>query len=315
MNSASLRLLGIVVLGWLGGHEAVKAQTPAPTGPVVESGTPAPATVPAEPGRESKPVWEVGIGGGFFSGFDYPASRDSNRRAIALPFFIYRSPRLRLGEGGLSAVAIENPKVKLDVSIGGSLNASSEGNRARVGMPDLDFLFEVGPQIEVQLINTPVPFADRFKARFTSELRAVFVTDFKRIATQGFVADIGLGANLRDVKNTGLDLFAALDVSFATEKLQDYFYEVAPRYVTERRPAFDAKGGYMQTRLFAGIGFKPHRQVRLFLGVFAGFYEGARNQQSPLFETTSHTGFAAGFVWSIKTSDKRVDVIDLGSSR
>lgn len=317
MINSGVWLRVVVVLWGLSSPVVAWAQTSVSSDPVLEAGTPAGESASTLPDttRELKPVWEIGIGGGYFSGFDYPASKDSNRRAIALPFFIYRSPRVRFGEGGISAVAIENPKVKLDVSIGGSLNASSDGNRARAGMPDLDFLFEIGPKLEIQLANIPLASGGRFKARASSELRAVFVTDFKSIGTQGVVADVGLGANLRNVRHTNLDLFAALDVSFATEKLQDYFYEVAPEYVTDTRPAFDAKGGYMETRLFAGVGFKPHRQVRLFLGAFAGFYEGARNQHSPLFETTSQAGFAAGFVWTAKASDKMVEVVDLGSNR
>jgi len=51
-------------------------------------------------GTTDKPRWELGIGAGFFSGYDYPASNKSNQRAIAVPFFIYRSPALRLGDGG-----------------------------------------------------------------------------------------------------------------------------------------------------------------------------------------------------------------------
>ena len=261
-----------------------------------------------------RPAWEFGVGGGYFSGFDYPASNDENQRFVALPFFIYRTPVFRLGGGGVRAVAIEKPSVKLDLSVGGSLNASSDGDGVREGMPDLDFLFEIGPQLEVRLFDRSPASGGRLQGRFTSELRAVFATDFKGVDSQGFVAEFGVGVNYRNFRASGLDLISAIDITFADEKLQDYFYQVDPEFVTTSRDAFDAKGGYLETSLFAGIGIRPLRDVRVFTGVFAGLYDGARNQDSPLFETTTQTGFALGIVWTIKTSDTYVDIVDLGSN-
>lgn len=270
--------------------------------------TPAPTSV------TQRPTWEIGVGGGYFSGFDYPASNDENQRAIALPFFIYRTPAFRIGGGGVRAVAIEKPRVKLDVSVGGSLNASSDGDGVREGLPDLDFLFEIGPQLEVRLFDENKARGGRLQGRFTSELRAVFATDFSKVSSQGFVAEFGVGVNYGNFRGSGIDLITALSTTFASEKLQDYFYEVDPEFVTESRSAFNAKAGYLETKLFAGIGIRPLRNVRVFTGVFTGLYEGARNQNSPLFETTTQTGFALGIVWTIKTSDTYVDIVDLGTS-
>ena len=261
-----------------------------------------------------KPRWELGIGAGLFSGFDYPASSDSNDRAIALPFFIYRTPVLRFGDGGLRAVAIENPRIKLDLSVGGSLNASSDDNSARQGMPDLDFLFEIGPQLEVRLLERRLESGARLRMRFTSELRAVFSTDFRGIDSQGLVADIGVGLNLDNVADTGVSLIAGFDASAATERLHDYFYEVDPEFVTDTRPLFDAQAGYLESNLFAGIAFQPLPQVRVFGGVIKGFFDGASNQSSPLFEVTVQTSFALGVVWTIKSSKDMIDVVDFGSS-
>lgn len=261
-----------------------------------------------------RPVWEFGIGGGYFSGFDYPASSDNNRRAIALPFFVYRGPQWRFGDGGIRAVAIERPRIKLDLSIGGSLNANSAGNSAREGMPDLDFLFEIGPQLEVSLFDQAMPSGGRVQLRFSSELRAVLSTDFSGLDDRGVVAEAGLGLTYRNVRNSGIDLLASLQSTYASERLQDYFYEVAPEFATETRPTFDAEGGYLESGLFTGIGLTPHQNLRLFVGLFSGWFDGARNEDSPLFETTSSTGFAVGLVWTIKKSRRMVDVVELGSS-
>lgn len=260
------------------------------------------------------PVWEFGIGGGYFSGYDYPASRDENRRIVALPFFIYRSPQFRLGSGGLRAVAIENPLVKLDLSISGSLNASSEGNRAREGMPNLDFLFEIGPQLEVRLLDRKMASGGRLLMRFTSEVRAVLSTDFSKVDDRGVVVEAGVGINHRNWRHTGIDLFSSVDMTAGSERLQDYFYEVDEQYATGQRPIYDARSGYLKSSILAGVGLRPHRNLRLFLAAVAGLHEGASNQDSPLFETTSSVSYAIGLVWTIKTSEAFVDIVDMGSN-
>lgn len=266
-------------------------------------------------GVKSRPRWEVGVGVGHIRGYDYPASRDHNRRSIALPFFVYRTRSIRFGGGGIRAVAIENPRIKLDLSVGGSLNANSSGDGVREGMPDLDFLFEIGPQLEVRLRDEVIDGGSRLQSRFTSELRAVFVTDFDEINSQGLIAEAGLDINLRNVKGSGIDIGAAIDFTYANEKLQDYFYEVPAQYATSARPEFDAKGGYLESKLSIGMGFRPLNNVALFLGVFTGFYNAAANEKSPLFETKSQTGFALGLVWTIAKSRTMVDIVELGRAQ
>ena len=290
----------------------VSRAVPANTSGAVEAIEESSVAETSQAGVTQKPRWEIGIGGGYFSGFDYPASNEKNDRGIALPFFVYRTPIVRFGDGGIRAVAIENPRIKLDLSIGGSLNASSDDNSARQGLPDLDFLFEIGPQLEVRLLDKKLDSGARLRMRFTSELRAVFSTDFRGVDSRGFVADFGVGASLGNVANTGVTLVAALDAGFATERLQDYFYQVDEEFVTDTRPFFDAQAGYLESRLFGGVAFKPFSRVRVFTGIIHSFFNGARNRDSPLFETTQQTSFALGVVWTIKSSDEMVDVVDLG---
>jgi hypothetical protein len=266
-------------------------------------------------GVKSRPRWEVGVGFGHIRGYDYPASKDHNRRSIALPFFVYRTRSLRFGGGGIRAVAIENPLIKLDLSVGGSLNANSSGGGVREGMPDLDFLFEFGPQLEVRMRDEVIDGGSRLQSRFTSEIRAVFVTDFDEVDRQGLVAEAGLDINLRNVKGSGIDIGAAIEFTYANEKLQDYFYEVPAQYATPARPEFDAKGGYLESKLKFGMGFRPYNNIVVFLGAFTGLYGGAANEDSPLFDTTSQTGFAIGVVWTIAKSRTMVEVVELGRNQ
>ena len=284
------------------------AATAAPATAAEDGGAVAAAAVDG-PSFTRRPRWELGVGGGAFAGHDYPASDDPNRRTLALPFFIYRSPVFRVGGGGVRAVAIERPRVRLDLSIGGSLNARSEGNGTREGMPDLDFLLELGPQVEVSLIDR-ARGEGRLQVEFAAELRAVAATDFSGVGAEGFVAEVGVDTALRRVGGSGVDLLAGLSSTFADERLQDYFYEVEPRFETPARPAHDARAGYLGTELFLGAAIRPLPDVRVFLGVQSGLYGGAANEDSPLFETTGNTGFALGVVWTIAKSRRLIDVIE-----
>ena len=182
-------------------------------------------------------------------------------------------------------------------------------------MPDLNFLFEIGPQLEVRLLDEVVDGESRLQSRFTSEVRAVFETDFTEVNHQGLVAEAGVDINLRNVRGSGIDVGAAIDFTYANEKLQDYFYEVSPQYGTPTRPVFNAKGGYLESKLSIGVGFRPLNNVAVFMGAFTGLYDGAANEDSPLFETTSQTGFALGVVWTIAKSRTMVEVVELGSGQ
>ena len=266
--------------------------------------------VASGPSFTTRPRWEFGIGGGYFSGHDYPASDDPNERSLALPFFIYRSPVFRVGGGGVRAVAIERPKVRLDLSIGGSLNASSEDNGSRAGMPDLDFLLELGPQLEVSLIDRPAGSGGRLQLGFATELRAVVATDFRGVEARGFVAEAGFDVARRRVLGSRLDLLAGIDVTFADERLQDYFYEVDPEFATPARAAYDARGGYLGAEVTAGVAVRVLSNLRVFVGAQSGLYAGAANEDSPLFETTSSTGAAVGVVWTIAKSRRTIDVVE-----
>ncbi|ASJ76534.1 MipA/OmpV family protein [Granulosicoccus antarcticus] len=264
---------------------------------------------------QRKPVWEIGLGLGYFSGFDYPASKDANQRLLTLPYFIYRSPLFRIGDGGLRAVAIERPRLKLDLAVAGSLNARSEGNSVREGMEDLDFLFELGPKLELNILDRKMQSGGRVQVRLNAELRAVMESDFRKINSRGLIAELGLGISYRNFRSSGVDLLSAISSSYGNERLQDFFYEVDTEFATENRPVYDAQGGYLSTRIFGGLGFRLHKKVRAFMGVFTGLYEGARNEKSPLFETTSSTGFALGVVWTIKKSSRLVEIVDMGSEQ
>lgn len=259
---------------------------------------------------ETKPVWEAGLGAGYFNGNDYPGSNDPNVAQFALPFFIYRSKIFRVGGGGVGAVAVEEPRLKLDVSFGGSLNAESEPDSVRAGLPDLDLLFEFGPRLQYTLFNSISTSGSRSRLNWDSKVRAVVRTDFKGLAAQGFVFGTGLAYTKRGIAIDKVDLILNTDITFGDQRYNDYFYSVPTEFVTEQRPSYKAKAGHVESRVFLGLAFRPVETMRIFTGVAAFSYANSANENSPLFETTNSVQYAVGVVWTAFKSARTIDVYE-----
>ncbi len=126
-----------------------------------------------------EPLWELGVAAGVGSLPDYPAADQNHVRALALPFIRYRGDILRSDEKGLvRGRFIRTPDVEFDISLNGSFPARSDKNTARAGMPDIDWLGEVGPRLEWTVARAAGDIA-----RVTLELpvRTVWSTDFKAV--------------------------------------------------------------------------------------------------------------------------------------
>lgn len=257
-----------------------------------------------------KPVWELGLGAAHFSGHDYPASDDPNDASLVLPFFIYRDDVVRVAGRGVGAVAYERPRVKLDFSLGGSLSAESEGNAARAGMPDLDFLFELGPRLNVLLLRKVHEDGGTSSLRWLNSLRGIVSTDFGSIDTRGFLFKSELEFRRKRLFGSNFDFQIQLDTTLATRRLHDYFYTVRERFATPTREAFRAEGGYLSSTISTGFGYEITPAIRVFTAVSFESFGGAANEASPLFETDNTMNFAVALVWTIKSSDHSIEVFE-----
>lgn len=278
-------------LAWLAGPAAAQQTTSATT--VEQQGA---------PGAPSLPLWELGVAGFIGSIEDYPASGHNRLRALPAPYAVYRGSFLRSDRDGLRVSALRQRTVELDISVGASFSSSSDSNGARAGMPNLDYLFEAGPNLRVNLLRT----ADNSRLVLSLPVRAVASTDFSRFDHRGFLFAPRLGWRDASLFGTRWQGGAGFGPDFGTARLNDYFYEVAPQYATPTRPAYNATGGYMGSHLdlSASRALTPH--VRLFLGTRFDLYTGAANADSPLFRSDTGYGAFVGFTWSILQSERRV---------
>jgi len=247
-----------------------------------------------------RPLWEVGLAGigGYVA--DYPGAAQSRFRGFPVPYFIYRGKVLRAGDGGIVRGRFQlSESLEFDLSFDGSLNADSDKNTLRRGMPDLDFLGEIGPQLTWRAweesnrsltINLPV--------------RASLSFGDGGIRSRGLVLNPRITYRDRDFIG-GNTLSLAVGPIFATEKLMDYFYEVRPQFALRDRPAFDANSGYLGSEVSIGFSRRLTPQVRLFTGSQIGLYGGATNRRSTLLARDVNWNFAFGLSWAIWESSRR----------
>ena len=202
-------------------------------------------------GAPIKPLWELGVAAGGTYSPDYPAADKNSLHGLALPYAIYRGDLLRLGKDSIAkGVFIDNDYIELNVSLAASFNANSSDNNARRGMPDLDYLGEIGPQLKIKL-------GELYGGRTELQLpvRAVFSTDLSRVDHRGYLFNPRFYYERKNIFNSSIDMDSSIGSSFATKKLHEYYYRVEPQFATATRPAFEAvrrKRGQKRSRVDIG---------------------------------------------------------------
>ncbi|MDN3651798.1 MipA/OmpV family protein [Thalassotalea ponticola] len=257
-----------------------------------------------------KPLWEMGLFNAAFYGPIYPAAEDYQSKVLPVPFVIYRGKVFRLGDDSIvKAVAVEQERFKLDLSLGGAFNADSEDARIRQGMPDLDFMFEVGPEasfLMTEFSTLPEGFDDNGELWLNLQLRAAFSTDFDSITQRGYVFQPELAFTLDDALVEDSRFFFSIAPTFSSDKNQQYFYDVGQAYVLPNRPYYKSHGGYLGTKVSVAHRVQINKSMMLFGAVQLGFWQQGQNIDSPLYREEFTYSLALGLKWTLFSSKQTV---------
>lgn len=247
------------------------------------------------------PLWEFGLAAYARFGPSYPASEESQLNIIPLPYPIYRGKILRMGDDTDKPVRthlFRRDRIKLDLNFGGNFAANGDDIDARMGMPDLDLLLEMGPELEFQL--APEPFGGKM---------------FLSLQARGAVSLDGLNPDWRGVvystefkferRFQSSEFILRLNPEWGSEDYMDFFYGVAPVYATPERPAYEAGDGYLGTRLSLTLRRAITKKFDIVGGLRFGFYQGATNADSPLFTQETTSGVFLALIWKFWASEKR----------
>jgi len=249
-----------------------------------------------------KPVWEAGVVAGGGRVPDYPGSRQSHVRGLLAPLVIYRGPLLRIDQEGVRGRLIRHPDWEFDLTASAAFNARA--NDARAGMPPLDYLVGIGPQLVYK------GWRDASGApTLHLKLSELVSTDFHRMRRRGEVLEPELRWQVAlPGAGAGTRLSVGLQATWASRSLNGYSYDVAPPYATAARPAYAARAGYLGSQLRLSITRKLTDQLSGFAGVQAMSWHGSANAESPLLLSRTGLSVGVGLVWIPWRSETRAAV-------
>jgi MipA family protein len=267
------------------------AAEPVEAGPDVDAGL--------NPGSK-RPLWELGLGVAGLRLPDYRGSDQSRSYLLPLPYIVYRGTWLKADRDGARALLFDSQRVKVDVSVAASTPSRSKDNTARQGMPNLDGIGEIGPNLNITLAKST---ASRWKLDLRLPLRAaVSLTRSPDFVGTTFSPNLNL-----DIAGVGggWNLGLLTGPVFADRKYHEYFYGVDPAYATAQRPAYQAHGGYGGWQALAATS---RRFGNMWVGGFVRYdsLRGATFEDSPLVRRSSALTLGFGVSWILATSSELV---------
>jgi outer membrane protein len=257
-----------------------------------------PLTGLAQPDVADQPKWEAGValGGGWIN--DYPGADQNHARGIVTPLLIYRGPVLRIDREGVHGRVFRDSDFELDVAASAWFDARS--SRAREGMPALDYLFGLGPQLFYKGLRqhwgSPTL---RLKAR------ALVSTDFRNAHGRGVAVDPEVRWQFSAPSRDRGMLTLGIQPTWASRPLMRYFYEVEPAQSTPERPAYRARAGYLGTELNLLLTRRQSASVTWFVTARGMVLHGAVNAASPLLRDKTTLSIGAGVLWTPWQSEAR----------
>ena len=90
---------------------------------------------------------EFGVGVGAVHFPDYPGAEEVRTLVLPFPYVVMRNRYLDVNRDHIRGKLFKDDRFSLDVDFGGQVSVDSSDTQERRGMPDLDWLGEVGPSL------------------------------------------------------------------------------------------------------------------------------------------------------------------------
>jgi outer membrane scaffolding protein for murein synthesis (MipA/OmpV family) len=233
---------------------------------------------------------ELGLAMGSLYYPSYMGSKSIQILTAPLPYIRYRGEVVTIDEDGLSSKLFGINGLRLDMSLNGSLPASSDSDGAREGMPNLDLTGEIGPKLVYNLYEKGVALLE-----FELPIRATLSTDFSSITYRGIVSNPQFKYSLN---YSEFEWSLRVGAIFSDSVYNDYYYGVVQKYVTSQRAEYKTQSGFSGLRHRVGMSYKKNRW---WAGAFVSYSDisGATFRDSPLVETTDalYMGVSVAYIF------------------
>ncbi|MFA6237746.1 MAG: MipA/OmpV family protein [Bacteriovorax sp.] len=211
-----------------------------------------------------------------------------------IPYFSYASEHLEAEPSFVRGIFFHNEWFAFKLSLMAGLNVESKDNRARQGMPSLDYTFEAGPMLLFHLWKSQ---NKEMVLNFEWPIRKIFATDLSYLSQVGVytVPYFNLiHTATPEVWNWSSEF--SLGPMFGDRKYHEYFYNVDQQYASATRPVYRARGGYsgFQTNLVLNKRLKHFVLIPFFRW---DYLEKAAFAESPLVKVKNYGLAGLGFFW------------------
>ena len=184
------------------------------------------------------------LGGGLLSiyGNHYRGSDQGRSWFLPIPYFTYRSDKIEAEPSFIRGIFFHNEWFSFKLSLMLGLNVESKKNKAREGMPTLDYTVEAGPMFIFKLWRSE---KKDLAINFEWPIRESFATDLSYIKAVGLFTVPYINI-IHTPTPSSWNWTSELSVSpmFADNKYHQYFYGVDQQYARAGRPFYTAHGGY-----------------------------------------------------------------------
>ena len=250
------------------------------------------------------PLWEIGVGAVARMSTAYPGAESNSTSLTPLPYLKYRGRFIELGgDETLRLVPFRTDRFELGLSFDGSSRVDNRETALGGEQPDLNALMELGPEFIFRVAERPA-FAgsdNTGRIELVFQTRGVFSVD-DGVRYEGALIRPALRYRQNGTMRPGSRLQASIGPIFATEGVQDVFYESAPG-PGER--GFDASGGYLGTELKAAIRYPLTSRLQAVSGFALSYLGGSVNENSPLMRSNWDATVFLGFTVSLFQSEAR----------
>ncbi|NWF38918.1 MipA/OmpV family protein [Mariprofundus sp. NF] len=252
------------------------------------------STAWAEEQADAPPLLELGIAVGGASLPHYMGSDERYLVGAPIPYVIYRGQRMRIDRSGITRKLFGFNSINIDASLGVGLPVRNT-NRARAGMPELKFSFEIGPRLNWQIIEE-----ENRKLTLRLPWRGVIDTSGSWL---GWVVEPEL--RFEQQLSEKLQLNLATGALYGSTAYHKHYYDVAPPYATPTRPGYQAGRGLHSFSATVSMRYNISETVNLFSAVRYRNLSAGVITDSPLVKDKNYVAVAAGLAWSFWSSERR----------
>jgi outer membrane protein len=241
--------------------------------------------------------WDIGLGLGYFNYQLYPGAKNTNHFVIPAPYFVYRSPVFEI-DRGIKSFLYDSEQIVLDISADFGLPVDSDDTQMRQGMPDLDLVLQAGFSLEF-LLNGRNNY---FDTRFELPLRTVFSVSPDNFENIGYVFEPRLTFNHQRNRHRGVTHKTTIGIKYASREFHQYYYDVAPQYVTADRQTYTSDAGFGGVFVNYRISYRTERFVYWLIARYQSL-NGAVFEDSPLVINSDYYFAGVGFSWIFASSE------------